>query len=251
MSFDRVIFYFFLYCFLGFLLELASRSVMEKKLVYPGFLHGPWLPIYGFGAVSVLAFLGPLADRPVVFILAAMGIATLLELVTGVLLEKLLGTRLWDYSHKPFNFMGLVALEYSFYWGVLSYVFLYYLHPLVEKLTAPLESGGLMVVMKYVILPAMVVDTALSINKAIQLRSNLSALELIAKEIEELKEEAGERLEELKSHYEGLVDKLLKANKQLLIYSKPFLTSRRFPKVVKSIREVLSVGREKKGKKEK
>ena len=251
MSFDQILFYFFLYCFLGFLLELAARSIMEKKLVYPGFLHGPWLPIYGFGAVSVLALSGPLAGSPVLFFLAAMALATLLELVTGVIFEKLLGTRLWDYSHKPLNFMGLVALEYSIYWGVLSFVFLYFLHPLVERLTAPLMTGGLMALIKFLILPVMVVDTALSVNKAIRLRSNLSALELIAREIEELKEEAGEKLEELKSHYEGLVDKLLKANKQLLVYSKPFLTSRRFPKVVQSIREVLSVGKDQKGKKEK
>ena len=45
---------FYLYCMLGWCFESTVVSVGQRRLVNRGFLRGPMLPIYGFGAVILL-----------------------------------------------------------------------------------------------------------------------------------------------------------------------------------------------------
>ncbi|GAB6088767.1 putative ABC transporter permease [Spirochaeta dissipatitropha] len=105
---------------LGWLLELGYRSGKARRLVNPGLLHGPLVPLYGFGLLLVLGgyeltdeygFLG----TALLLSLAA----TLMEYVTGALLESLLGVRLWDYRDRPLNLQGRVCFQFSLYWFVL------------------------------------------------------------------------------------------------------------------------------------
>ena len=53
---------FFLYCVLGWCFESTVVSVKQRHFVNRGFLRGPMLPIYGFGAVLLL--LGELTAWP-------------------------------------------------------------------------------------------------------------------------------------------------------------------------------------------
>ena len=48
------ILYFYVYCFLGWIFESCYVSFRKKEWVNRGFLHGPFLPIYGSGAVMML-----------------------------------------------------------------------------------------------------------------------------------------------------------------------------------------------------
>ena len=41
------ILYFYVYCFLGWIFESCYVSFRKKEWVNRGFLHGPFLPIYG------------------------------------------------------------------------------------------------------------------------------------------------------------------------------------------------------------
>ena len=45
---------FAVYSFMGWLIEVAYRSVTQRKLINAGFLHGPFIPIYGIGATFIL-----------------------------------------------------------------------------------------------------------------------------------------------------------------------------------------------------
>lgn len=249
MSFDEILLYFVLYSVLGFLLEAAYRSLAVRRPVWPGFLYGPWCPIYGFGLLLVALVLEPLKGSLPLYFLGAVALTTLLEYVTGVLFDRLLGTRLWDYSDKPFNFQGLVALEFSLYWGVLALLFGYGLHPLTVRLADLLAGTGVLPFLKYVFVPVLLGDTLLSVNKAVRLRSHLSALDLIAREIDEFREEAGEKLEELKERFESRLKAAIRSNKHLLVTSDPTLASRRFPKAVRALGEAVRAAR--RGKKEK
>lgn len=47
-------------------------------------------------------------------------IITLLEFLSGLLLNIYLGLNIWDYSHLPFNIMGQVCLPFSIIWFFLS-----------------------------------------------------------------------------------------------------------------------------------
>ena len=52
-----LLFYFFIYSIAGWMLESTYRSLIERKVINSGFLHGPYCPIYGFGAVIMFLFL--------------------------------------------------------------------------------------------------------------------------------------------------------------------------------------------------
>ena len=60
---------FFLYCVIGYIAEVIFVYVGDKKWVNRGFLIGPYLPIYGFGALLINFLLtGYYNDPFVVFI---------------------------------------------------------------------------------------------------------------------------------------------------------------------------------------
>ena len=98
--------YFFLYSFLGWVSEVAFHAVKTGKFVNRGFLNGPVCPIYGAGVVLILLILGEYAQTMWAVFLVGVTVPTLLELVTGWLLETFFHDKWWDYSERRFNFKG-------------------------------------------------------------------------------------------------------------------------------------------------
>jgi len=117
------------------MLESLYRSVLERKLINSGFLHGPYCPIYGFGAVIMFLFLDGFENNIVVLFIMGFLVLTAWEYVVGVWLEKVYHTKYWDYSHARFNIQGRVCLLNSCYWGILGVVFIKVIHPFVQNLT--------------------------------------------------------------------------------------------------------------------
>lgn len=124
--------FFFLYSFLGWIWESTYVSLREKRWVNRGFLNGPLLPIYGSGAVSILLFTLPVAQNPILVFLMGMAGATLLEYVTGSLLESTFHVRYWDYSMYRFNLSGYICLPASLCWGAFSLLMIRVIHPVVS-----------------------------------------------------------------------------------------------------------------------
>ena len=113
-----------MYSFLGYLLECIVLTIEYKKpVVDRGFGHGPFCIIYGFGAVGACLLLSPLSDHPVELYTASMTMATTMELITANVMIRLFGSFWWDYSHKPFNYRGIICLESS----LACLFFFYYL----------------------------------------------------------------------------------------------------------------------------
>lgn len=128
MNIYNFINWFFMYSFLGYLLECVVLSVEYKRpVVDRGFGHGPFCIIYGFGALGACSLLKPLSGSPVELYTASMTMATTMELVTANIMIRLFGAFWWDYSHKPFNYRGIVCLESSLAWGLLGLFFFYFL----------------------------------------------------------------------------------------------------------------------------
>ena len=50
------------------------------------------------------------------------GIVTVLELVSGIILNLWLGLGIWDYSNMPFNLLGQICLPFTLLWVALSIV---------------------------------------------------------------------------------------------------------------------------------
>ena len=86
---------FFFFSISGWIIEVAYRSAKNRHLVNPGFLKGPYLPIYGFG--GLLIFTGHTLLMPYSLPVRAMLyfiMLTGLEFVTGVTVEKIFRIRL-------------------------------------------------------------------------------------------------------------------------------------------------------------
>ena len=126
--------YFMVYAFIGWVLESTYKSILQKRIVNSGFLHGPICPIYGYGAMIMYLSLKDVTDN--IFVLFAFGVIVLsvFEYIVGLFLEIVFKTKYWDYSNKKFNIHGRVCLLNSMYWGVLGIVFMKGIHPAVEHL---------------------------------------------------------------------------------------------------------------------
>ena len=57
-KFQLYLFYFFLFAFFGWLMETAYSFVMLGHFTKRGFLYGPLCPLYGYGALILILFLG-------------------------------------------------------------------------------------------------------------------------------------------------------------------------------------------------
>lgn len=170
------LFFFYFYCFCGWCVESAYVSVKDRKLTNRGFMRGPFLPIYGSGAIMMLVVSIPFQDSIALTYVAGCVGATVLEYVTGVVMEALFKVRYWDYSNKKFNFQGHVCLGTTLSWGVLTILMTEVVHVPVEKLVLFIPSQVL-TVMTLVLTAVIFADFALSFKAAIDLRDILVKME--------------------------------------------------------------------------
>ena len=125
--------FFYIYCFFGWIIESTYVSVCTGNWVNRGFMRGPVIPIYGTGAVIVLFAVIPFRTSPNLEFIVGTVAASILEFVTGFVMERIYKVRYWDYSDKPFNLCGYICLFNSLCWGVLSILLIYLVHSWIEK----------------------------------------------------------------------------------------------------------------------
>ncbi len=182
---------FYAYCFLGWCFESTVVSVQQRRFVNRGFLRGPMLPIYGFGATILLHVSLPLYDRPVELFLASMVAATVFEYVVGVLMETLFKVKYWDYSSHRFQFQGRICLQSSLCWGFLGLILARAIHPPVETIVVWLPLWGLIVV-DVLLSAAFISDVAVSVRTALDLARVLEELDKLREQGAELREQLSE-----------------------------------------------------------
>lgn len=121
-SFADLFWFFLIYSFIGWCIEVCYAAVRRKQFVNRGFINSPLCPVYGFGAVLFALFLPELKNNLFFLFLGGMLLATVLEYSTGMLMEKIFNKKLWDYSEIKYNIGGYVCLRYSLLWGALAVV---------------------------------------------------------------------------------------------------------------------------------
>lgn len=132
----RWLWYFVLYSFAGFLLEVAFARVSgHPKRDRKCFLLLPLCPVYGLGA-CLIVWLAPLGKGPLWVALAGGLAATGAELLMGLFYRFALGVEFWDYRHIPGSIWGLVCPQFSLCWAALALVLVYGLHPAVSRLAS-------------------------------------------------------------------------------------------------------------------
>ncbi len=136
-----IAFIFFMGSLLGWVIELFYRKFIssanpERKWLNPGFLVGPYLPLYGFGLVAMyilsqmdVSFIeNRIAQQIVLFILMAV-VMTVIEYIAGIIFIKGMKVKLWDYTNEWGNVQGIICPKFSFYWAVLSAIYYFLIHP--------------------------------------------------------------------------------------------------------------------------
>lgn len=162
---------------LGWVIELFFRRfVSQKKWMNPGFLTGPYLPIYGFGVAILygvsnipLGIENQVLDIVIRIIIIGVGMS-LIEFIAGLIFIKGLKIKLWDYSDRKGNIMGIICPSFSLIWLAVGSLYYFLLNPiLVEGITWISENliytffvGG--------VVGAMIVDFAYSIHLATKLK---------------------------------------------------------------------------------
>lgn len=240
---------FFIYSFLGWVMESIFRSIMEKKIINTGFLKGPICPIYGFGAIIMITILSKISNNIILLFVSSVVVLTFWEYIVGALLEKIFHTKYWDYSDHKINFKGRICLSNSIYWGVLGVVFVKYIHPFMQDIVEKINIDLLYFVVGILSL-VFVVDVITSIVKVKGIKSTLERIEELNNEIKEkLKEiskekykNAAEKLDITENIQKIVEDLNEKRNKIILrLYKNVYRLKKAFPAIdTKEIREILN-----------
>lgn len=171
---------FLVYAMFGWIYEVVLEVFIYRwGFSNRGVLYGPWLPVYGFGAVVFLLLWyrlikgKPLKRKllmlPVIF-LATMLTATIIELGTSYILEFLTGAWPWQtYADYKWNFQARIALSPSIRFGIGGVLFLYIIQPILDKFLHKLSDKSC-VITAIIIAVILLVDFACTI--IIPYRSN-------------------------------------------------------------------------------
>ena len=188
---------------LGWVIELFFRRfVSQKKWVNPGFLTGPYLPIYGFGVVVLYAVSNiPLGielkavDIIVRIIIIGFGM-TFIEFIAGLIFIKGLKIKLWDYSDRKGNIMGIICPIFSLVWLVVGSLYYFLLNPVLVEGISWISENLIYTFFVGGVVGAMVVDLSYSIHLATKLKQ---FKEMQGLRFEEFKKEFKKKVKELKS----------------------------------------------------
>ena len=213
-SVTQWVFFFYIYCFFGWCFESAYVSLKTRKWTNRGFMHGPFLPLYGSGAIMMLVVSAPFQRSLALTYVAGCVGATILEYVTGVVMEALFKVRYWDYSKQKFNFQGHICLRSTLAWGGLTILMTGWIHGYVEQGTSWIPAQTLTAV-TFVMTAVIFADFALSFKTAMDLRDLLIKLETAKAELGHLQKRmdvvvalTAEELEQrVKEYREGIRQK--------------------------------------------
>lgn len=124
----------------GFVYELILCYIDTGKLFSHGILSGPWLPIYGTGAILVMT-IQKYRNTPFLIFALSFFITGILEYICGFILLKFLKKRLWDYTGYFLNIGGHVCLLSAFCFGIGGLLITYIFYPLVNKIVKKLNQN--------------------------------------------------------------------------------------------------------------
>lgn len=192
-NFYHIVWYFIIYSFIGWCIEVVFCSITTGKFVNRGFLNGPVCPIYGFGSTFVIVLLSPIQHNIPLLFLGSVFLTSSLELLGGWILETAFHTRWWDYSDKRFNLGGYICLSFSLSWGVACLFLMKVAHPFTATLIniLPPFIGWILLFGLYSIL---LCDFIFTVSAIFKLNHDLGEITRIANSLHESSERVAESL---------------------------------------------------------
>lgn len=165
----------------------------REKICKPGVFERTDLSDLWVGVTVVVSVLLPYKDQIIPLYLWSVLLVTVLEGVTGYLLEKLFHHRWWDYTGMPLNIGGHVCLLFSVIWGVACVAIVHFIHPVIAKLLSflPVWLGGLLLVAFCFVLAA---DLYVTVTGILKFNRRLARMEEIAQELHRISDQLGENI---------------------------------------------------------
>ena len=165
-----MVFLFLFYCNLGWIYEVVLEFKDGNGFVNRGFLFGPYLPIYGFGALILILLLKNLMEKkiyiwkipitPIIVFALIIVITSIIEYFSGYVMELVFHQRWWDYSSDFLNINGRICPRTSFKFGIGGMAFLYILKPLfillVNKLSEKKQKIGAVIIVSVMVVDLIV-----------------------------------------------------------------------------------------------
>lgn len=187
--------FFFIYGFLGWCSEVCFQALTKGKLVNRGFLNGAICPIYGVGVVIVVWLLEPLASHGLILFFGSVVLCSVLEWLTGFVLEKLFHQKWWDYSEEPGNLGGYICPRFSIMWGLACVFVVYIIHPTIAWLVNALPHA-LGLVILCILGAVFLTDCAATVKTMIGLNRELKRIDEGAAKIREVSDDITETIYE-------------------------------------------------------
>ena len=132
---------FFVFSFIGWLWEVSLHLITDGVFVNRGALHGPWLPIYGWGGVLILMILKKLRKSPLKEFVATIFLCGFVEYFTSVYLELTHnGVKWWDYSGYFLNLNGRICAEGLLIFGLGGLAIVYVAAPVLDNMIRKLNK---------------------------------------------------------------------------------------------------------------
>ena len=181
-SLFSLFYYFTIYSFMGWCLETVYSTIIKKEFVNRGFLNGPFCPIYGFGIVSIIVLLNPIENNYIFLFVGSVFLTSIVEYITGYILETTFNSTWWDYSDEPYNLQGRICLSFSIIWGFIAIFILKVIHPHIIYLVnlIPAKHGTIFF---YITLIYFFIDFTITIITIFKLRSLLYQLNKVYSEL--------------------------------------------------------------------
>lgn len=134
ISIWRILAYFIIYSFVGFIIEtifgLVTKGVIESRR---SSLYLPICSIYGAGAVIMILSLQRFKKNNYTLFFGGFVIGSVIEYVISLVGEFIFHIKWWDYSDMAFNINGRICIIFSFFWGLLAIYLMSHFNPKVDK----------------------------------------------------------------------------------------------------------------------
>ena len=151
-------------------------------------------------------YLTPLKENLLILFAGSFLLTSVLEYITGYILEKVFHNKWWDYSDKPFNIKGYVCLKFSIYWGLACTFIMDIIHPIIYAAIRfiPFVLG---VVLLSIIMCVFAADCIITVTTILKFNKRLKVMDEMAASIHRLSDEIGENI------YENVTDVIEKSEK--------------------------------------
>lgn len=194
--------WFVIYSAAGWLYESTICSQIKyHKFINRGYLRGPWIPIYGAGAVLNYWLIGWIGNVPAIFVVA-MFTSGVVEYITSYAMERMFHKRWWDYTRYRYNLNGRICLYGCIIFGIGNVILLCFVHPVIMQFTAAIPELVLtrVVLFLYILFVVDVVYTT------VHMETVRARMEKLARQMRDRKEcylyMAGEQKEYCKIYFE-------------------------------------------------